>query len=65
MLLLYYCRIIHEDGFSKEERLSYRHLVWSNTIHSMLHIMQAMDRMQMKFDDPDREASIIIYLTTD
>ena len=47
-------RILHKDGFKKSHRLSYIPIVQSNTIQSLISILQAMEKLKIKFADPDR-----------
>ena len=51
-------RIIHETGYSTEECLQYKPVVYSNTVQSMVAILKAMSRLQVDFDNPDREVSV-------
>eukprot|EP00118_Oscarella_pearsei_P024958 m.307204 g.307204 ORF g.307204 m.307204 type:complete len:355 (+) comp42013_c0_seq1:57-1121(+) len=45
-------KIIHENGYSKDECLQYRPVVYSNTIQSMLAIIRALGTLKMEFGDP-------------
>ncbi|KAH7710196.1 guanine nucleotide-binding protein G(i) subunit alpha-1 [Aphelenchoides avenae] len=47
-------KIIHETGFSDEERRAFRPVVYSNTIQSMTAILRAMDQLKISFGDPAR-----------
>jgi guanine nucleotide-binding protein G(i) subunit alpha len=47
-------QIIHNDGYSESHRIAYRPIVHSNTIQSMIAILQAMEKLEIKFADPDR-----------
>ncbi|KAH7724002.1 guanine nucleotide-binding protein G(i) subunit alpha [Aphelenchoides avenae] len=47
-------KIIHENGYTQEERIAYRTVVYLNTIQSLMTIVRAMDRLGIKFQDPDR-----------
>ncbi|CAH8613995.1 unnamed protein product [Dicrocoelium dendriticum] len=38
-------KIIHQDGYSKEECLEYRQVVYNNTIQSMVAIIRAMEHL--------------------
>jgi guanine nucleotide-binding protein G(i) subunit alpha len=44
-------RIIHEGGFSPEERLSYREIVFTNMIESMRSIINAMHVFSIELSD--------------
>ena len=47
-------RIIHDDGYSESQRITYRPIVHSNTIQSLITILQAMEKLKLKFADPAR-----------
>jgi len=49
------CRIIHENGYSKSECLSYVSVIYSNTVQSMLAILRAMGRLKIGFVNPEVE----------
>ena len=51
------CRIIHENGYSADERAQYKPVVYSNTVQSMVAILKAMDRLGIRFHDPARNVS--------
>ena len=42
-------KIIHETGYSDEERKAYRPVVYSNTIQSMMAIIRAMGQLRIEF----------------
>ena len=58
--ILHFYRIIHEAGYSKEECMQYKPVVYSNTVQSMVAILKAMERLQISFDNSDRIVSIYI-----
>lgn len=43
------CRIIHENGYSREERLHYRPVVFSNTVQSIHAVVRAMFALRIPF----------------
>lgn len=45
-------KIIHETGYSDDERKAYRPVVYSNTIQSMLAIIRAMGQLKISFKNP-------------
>jgi guanine nucleotide-binding protein G(i) subunit alpha len=47
-------RIIHEKGYSRDECLQYRPIVFSNTIQSLIAIIRAMGQLKIGLADPDR-----------
>ena len=38
-------KLIHSSGYTKEERISFREIIFSNTVQSMRVILEAMDTM--------------------
>jgi guanine nucleotide-binding protein G(i) subunit alpha len=57
MFCNYFFRIIHEKGYSQEECLQYKPVVYSNTIQSMIAIIRAMGQLKIDFGHPDRAVS--------
>ena len=57
------CRIIHEKGYTQEECLQYRPVVFSNTIQSMIAIIRAMGQLKIDFGHLERTVSTLIYFT--
>ncbi|XP_028401317.1 guanine nucleotide-binding protein G(i) subunit alpha [Dendronephthya gigantea] len=47
-------KIIHESGYSPEECLQYKQVVYSNTIQSMIAIIRAMGTLKIDFAQTDR-----------
>ncbi|CAG0913827.1 unnamed protein product [Notodromas monacha] len=47
-------KIIHETGYSKEECIQYRPVVYSNTIQSLMAIIRAMGQLKIEFADVSR-----------
>ena len=48
-------RSINKKGYSQDERLQYRLVVYSKTIQSMIAIMRAMGELNIDFGHPDAE----------
>jgi len=48
-------KIIHMDGYSKEDFEQYREVVYSNTIQSLATIIRAMETLNIQFSSTDRE----------
>ena len=55
-------RIIHEKGYSNDECLQYRPVVYSNTIQSMIAIIRAMGQLKIDFGHPDRAVSTSFFV---
>ena len=58
----FFCRIIHEKGYSQEECLQYKPVVYSNTIQSMIAIIRAMGQLKIEFGYPERAVRIVSYI---
>lgn len=56
-------KIIHELGYSHEEREQYRPVVYSNTIQSLMAIIRAMGQLRIDFADPSRAVSKFQFIT--
>ena len=57
------CRIIHEQGYTQEECLSYKPIIYSNTIQSLMAIIKAMQQLNISFGDADRSVTINSFIT--
>lgn len=57
ILLFLFFRIIHENGYTHEECLSFVPVVHNNTIQSLMAIVQAMGQLRIEFGHPDRVVS--------
>ncbi|KAK9351640.1 guanine nucleotide binding protein, alpha subunit [Lipomyces doorenjongii] len=44
-------KLIHEGGYSRDERLSFREIIFSNTVQSMKVIVEAMDSLGIGLSD--------------
>lgn len=55
--VFFVCRIIHENGFSRDECKQYRPVVYSNTIQSLAAIIRGMDILGINFHNPSRRVS--------
>ena len=51
-------RIIHENGYTREECLQYKPVVYSNTVQSTVAILRAMERLQIPFHNQARAVSV-------
>ncbi|XP_014676585.1 PREDICTED: guanine nucleotide-binding protein G(i) subunit alpha-like [Priapulus caudatus] len=47
-------KIIHESGYTRDDCIQYKPVVYSNTIQSMIAIIRAMGQLRINFRDPDR-----------
>jgi len=47
-------KIIHEDGYSKDECLQYKAVVYSNTLQSLITIVKAMGKLKIEFEEAER-----------
>ena len=53
-MCVFYSRIIHDRGYSRDECLQYRPVVYSNTIQSMIAIIRAMGQLKIDFGQSER-----------
>ncbi|CAG8440689.1 14564_t:CDS:2 [Cetraspora pellucida] len=54
-------KLIHDGGYSAEERESFKEIIFSNTVQSMRVILEAMEMMNISFRSEDaRKQSMII-----
>ena len=53
-------RIIHDNGYNKDECSQYKPVVYSNTVQSLSAILRAMNKLEITFDDKDREVSTVV-----
>lgn len=44
-------KLIHDGGYSKEERDEFKEIIYSNTVQSMRVILEAMEAMQVPLED--------------
>lgn len=57
-------RILHKDGFSKQDLELIKPVVYSNCIHSMLAILRAMFHLQIEYADQERvKDSQLVFAT--
>lgn len=57
-------KLIHDGGYSRDERDAFKEIIFSNTVQSMRVILEAMESMGISLADPQhmKEASIILEL---
>ena len=48
-------KLIHSGGFSEQERLLWRPVVFRNIVESFRTIYEAMSKLNYQFDHPDNE----------
>lgn len=46
------CRIIHQDGYSPEECLEYKSIIYGNVLQSILAIIRAMSTLGIDYAEP-------------
>jgi guanine nucleotide-binding protein subunit alpha len=46
-------KLIHDGGYTTEERESFKEVIFSNTIQSMRVTLEAMDMMGLQFQRPE------------
>lgn len=45
-------KIIHLNGYSKDELVSYRNIVWGNILESIVNLINAIEKFGLEFTDP-------------
>ncbi|KAF9365746.1 guanine nucleotide-binding protein subunit alpha [Mortierella sp. NVP85] len=54
-------KLIHDGGYSEEEREAFKEIIFSNTVQSMRVILEAMDNMELSlYHEANRNYAIII-----
>ncbi|KAI5206154.1 G-protein alpha subunit [Aureobasidium subglaciale] len=48
-------KLIHEGGYSRDERESFKEIIFSNTVQSMRVILEAMESLELPLDDARAE----------
>lgn len=51
-------RIIHQDGYTEEECLEFKAVIYSNILQSILSIIRAMTTLGIDFADSGRGVSV-------
>lgn len=46
------CRIIHQDGYTPEECLEYKSIIYGNVLQSILAIIRAMSTLGIDYAEP-------------
>lgn len=49
-------KLIHDHGYTKEDRDSFKEIIFSNTIQSMRVIVEALERLEIPLSDPSLKA---------
>uniref|UniRef100_A0A8D2JSM9 Uncharacterized protein n=1 Tax=Sciurus vulgaris TaxID=55149 RepID=A0A8D2JSM9_SCIVU len=55
-------KIIHEDGYSEEERKQYKIVVYSNAIQSIIAIIRARGPLKIDFGETARADDVLIHM---
>ena len=58
-------KIIHEQGYSNEECLVFKSLVYSNMIQSLLMILRAMNKLKIDLEEHEKDVKKFIALAND
>lgn len=48
-------KLIHEGGYSRDERESFKEIIYSNTVQSMRVILEAMESLELPLDNQQAE----------
>ncbi|TGZ73113.1 hypothetical protein CRM22_001714 [Opisthorchis felineus] len=56
-------KIIHQNGYSKEECMKYRPVVFNNTVQSMMAILRGMEHLDISFANEERNTDAMLVLS--
>lgn len=48
-------KLVYDNGYSREERESFKEIIYSNTVQSMRVILEAMESLELPLDDARAE----------
>ena len=54
-------KLIYSQGFSKNEKLEWKPVIFSNIVQSFRVIFEAMEELDLPFDSPDNEVCFITF----
>lgn len=57
-LLMFHYRIIHKNGYSKQECMEFKAVIYSNTLQSILAIVKAMTTLGIDYVNPRSAVSM-------
>jgi hypothetical protein len=63
-LFTFNCRIIHKNGYSKQECMEFKAVIYSNTLQSILAIVKAMATLGIDYVNPRSRVSMPMWLIT-
>ncbi len=52
-------RILHDNGFTNEEYLQQKAVVYANTIMGMVSMLEAMRKLEIPFEKPESEVHVV------
>ena len=55
-------KILHLNGYTEDEKLQYKQLIWKNTIESIHTLINAVARLNINIDDTLRRSDIIQHI---
>lgn len=55
-------KLIHDNGYTKEELMAFREVIFSNTIQSMQVVLEAMNNLGIPFEHAENEAHKAVVL---
>ena len=56
-IVLLVCRILHQGGYTKEEQLEFRAIIYGNILQSALAIIRGMEMLGIDFGSPSGQVS--------
>jgi hypothetical protein len=52
-------KLIHDTGYTKEDRDSFKEIIFSNTIQSMRVIIEAMEKLEIPLANPSHKVRLV------
>jgi len=52
-------KIINDGGYSKDDRDSYKEIIFSNTIQSMRVIIEAMEKLEIPYENAESKVDAL------
>ena len=53
-------KLIHSSGYTTEEKISFREIIFSNTVQSMRVILEAMDHMGIPVSEDNQKHKTVV-----
>ncbi|KAI9268711.1 G-alpha protein [Sporodiniella umbellata] len=54
-------KLIHDGGYSQEERESFKEVIFSNTVQSMMVTLEAMESLGISFQNENKQQILVVF----